>query len=277
MTSTPSSSVEGQSFTTHSPGTVLSGTYRVDKVLGAGGMSVVYQCTDLLVDRTVAIKVMHAQTDARSGLRFQREAQAVARLNHPAIVKLHEFKIVDDVPHIVMDYVPGVSLSQVISKDGALSITRTIALGMQIAEALEHAHKNGVVHRDLKPSNIMVSDGDKIVLVDFGLAKLEIDALHAKATQTGEVLGSPAYMSPEQANGETIDARTDQYGLGCVLFECLTGGTPFVGDSSIAVLYDHVHKAPPTLKEASLGQSFPGALGSNRQTFTFKVARRSFR
>ncbi|MGH9550597.1 MAG: serine/threonine protein kinase, partial [Terriglobales bacterium] len=244
------------------PGTIIVDQYRVDATLGGGGMGSVYRCTDMMVNRSVAIKFLHPHllVTSKWSLRFQQEAKAIGRLRHPNIIQLHQFSAGHESPFIVMDYVEGVPLSDVLSKETKLSVVRTVQIMSQVASALAHAHENGVVHRDLKPSNIIVVEGtqDEVKILDFGIAKIsDEDLTPAQLTQTGEVFGSPNYMSPEQCAGKKIDSRSDQYSFGCVLFECLTGTPPFASDSPIQLMMQQISEAPPTLKEASLGQRFP--------------------
>ena len=239
----------------------MLGQIRIDQMIGDGGMGTVYRCTDLAMNRVVAVKVLHAHllTTDKWFLRFRQEAEAIGRLQHPAIIKIHQFST-DDPPFIVMDYVKGKSLSDVLAAKGSLSLERTTFIAKQIVDALAHAHSRGVVHRDLKPSNIMILAGDAIQVLDFGIAKLDDtdDSNLIKLTQTGEIFGSPAYMSPEQVLGKKVTAESDQYSIGCVLYECLTGSPPFVGTSPIDVMMKHASNEPPlSLREATLGQPFP--------------------
>jgi serine/threonine protein kinase len=240
--------------------------FRVEEQLGAGGMSVVYKCTDLAVNRIVAVKVLQPRLAAEEKwlLRFRQEAMAIGRLSHPNLVRFHHFDAEADEPYIVMDYVEGCSLSELLAVKGALSVPRSIKLMASVMDALAHAHANGVIHRDLKPSNIMVIDAntdfESVKILDFGIAKIEEDAGGYKLTQTGEIFGSPLYMSPEQCLGKVADDRSDQYSIGCVLYECLTGCPPFSGDNSMSILMKHLNDAPSSLKEASLGRAFPDGL-----------------
>lgn len=240
----------------------MIGQFRVEKILGAGGMSVVYKCTDLVVNRPVAVKVLqkHLAFEERWVMRFRHEAVAIGRLSHPNIVRVHHFDAQEDEPFIVMDFVDGIALSDSLSFGGALSVARSVKLICEAMDALAHAHANGVVHRDLKPSNIMIVNAntpeESVRILDFGIAKIAEEESNYKLTQTGEVLGSPLYMSPEQCAGRPAFERSDQYSIGCVLFECLTGHPPFVGDSSINIIVQHMNEVPPTLKQASLGKSF---------------------
>jgi serine/threonine protein kinase len=249
----------------YAEGTIIGGNYRIERKLGGGGMGTVYQCTDLAMRRSVAVKFLHPHlvTSDKWLLRFQQEARAVGRLEHPNIIGVHAFSRQGDTPFIVMDFVQGTSLDAILQKEGTLSIERAIKIMSQVADALVHAHKAGVIHRDLKPSNILILNetDDAVRILDFGIAKLEDDGegLNGpKLTQTGEVFGSPAYMSPEQSMGRNIDGRSDQYSFGCVLYECLTGSVPFVGASLVEVMMKQTGEKPQSLAEASLGKRFPG-------------------
>jgi serine/threonine protein kinase len=241
-------------------GTIISGQYCVEMKLGDGGMGTVYRCRDLVLGRTVALKFLHPHLVLTSKwlMRFQQEAKAIGRLEHPNIIKINHFETDEDCPFIVMDYIKGESLSEIISKEGALDTQRSLKILTQVADALAHAHKHNVIHRDLKPSNIIIlqGTGDVVKILDFGIAKIEETQSAPNLTQTGEIFGSPAYMSPEQCIGKNIDARSDQYSLGCVLYECLTGSPPFVSTSAMEVMMHHISDAPQSLKQVSLGRDF---------------------
>jgi serine/threonine protein kinase len=236
-------------------GYFISPQFRVCKTLGEGGMSFVYLCDDLSLKRQVAIKIMSAmaQLSDQSLMRFQREAQAVAMMNHNNIVRIHGLQFTErGQPFMVMDVVVGLSLSQLLEISGPLKLSKALRILVQICEGIEHAHAHGIIHRDLKLSNIMVTDLDRstesIKILDFGIAKAA-DETSVKMTQTGEIFGSPAYMSPEQALGKKVDARTDQYSLGCIAFELLTGRTPFAAENNLVVLMAHVNKKAPSVNE----------------------------
>lgn len=224
-------------------------------------MSSVYKAQNLVLNRTVAIKILsgNRNLNEQSLMRFQQEARAASQLDHPGIVKVHDFSVsTDQTPYMVMDYFDGNSISELISTDGPMDSYRAIDLILQACDALEHAHQKGVVHRDLKPSNIMVTrqkDGTELAkIVDFGVAKF-LEEEHASAphlTRTGEVFGSPLYMSPEQCLGKKVDARSDIYSLACVLYEELTGGPPFRSNNLLATMQMHIADPPPELtKERS--------------------------
>ena len=236
-------------------GTIIAEQYQILSLLGAGGMSQVYRCQDLRLDRHVAVKLLHLHqgVNSQAMLRFQREGKAIARLDHENIVKV--FSLQEDDHHqpvMVMEVIDGVSLADLIEGGKQLPLPRVLKFVRQICDGLAHAHSQGVVHRDLKPSNIMLVNpgqaNEQIKILDFGIAKVMADD-SIKATQTGEIFGSPAYMSPEQSEGRSIDARTDQYSLGCVLFELLAGRPPFVAGNQIAVIVAHLHEQPPPLSK----------------------------
>jgi eukaryotic-like serine/threonine-protein kinase len=238
-------------------GSIIGGQYKILSKLGAGGMSHVYECEDTLVDRIVAIKVLRVDVSLvpQAATRFQREAKLVAMLEHPNIVKLYGLQLTDQQqPFIVMEMIKGESLATMIEKNGVLPLPRVIALVTQICDALAAAHAQGIVHRDLKPSNIMVTNpgrsNERAKVLDFGIAKLADDT-SVKTTRTGEVFGSPAYMSPEQSVGETVDEKSDQYSLGCVIFEMLTGRTPFLHEGFVPMIMAHVNDTPPSLSQVS--------------------------
>lgn len=236
-------------------GTVFAERYTILEVLGRGGMGVVYKARHDLMDRTVAIKMMLPQlvSDDVSLARFQREARAASRINHPNIIAIHDFGMTNDtgVAYLVMDYIEGCDLGDLIKAEKQIGVQRAAKIFMQVCDALSHAHKIGVVHRDLKPSNIMLlkqpDAGDFAKVLDFGVAKLsaqegEID--EQKLTTTGEVFGSPVYMSPEQCSGDKLDARSDIYALGCVMYEALTGKPPCAGKTPIETIAKHMTQMP---------------------------------
>jgi serine/threonine protein kinase len=250
-------------------GTMFADRYKIISCLGQGGMSVVYQAIDTAEKNSVAVKVLLPGKlfDVKSLLRFQREALTASSVDHHNIVEVYAFDVLDDgKPYIVMEYLPGKSLAELIKESGSLPVTRSIDIIIQTCNALEHAHQRNIIHRDLKPSNIVIlpnDDGSDLVkIVDFGIAKLLSDSRSGQetVTQSGDVIGTPNYMSLEQCLGKELDARTDIYSLGCVLFEMLTGTPPFLGDSIVSLAMQQQKSKPPTLKEASLGKGFPQAL-----------------
>lgn len=211
------------------------------------------------MDRLVAIKMLKAQliSDTMSVKRFHTESKAASRINHPHVVTVHEFGISPSgQPFIVMDFLEGTSLAQVIKDDGQVGVERTVRILMQACDALNHAHRHGVVHRDLKPSNIVLIDYDGqkdfVKVVDFGVAKLITGAGQdlQRLTQAGEVCGSPVYMSPEQCQGEELDPRSDIYSMGVVMYESLTGQLPFFGQTMVETMSKHITELAPPFTEA---------------------------
>jgi eukaryotic-like serine/threonine-protein kinase len=226
----------------------LSDRYEVGEILGFGGMSEVHLARDLRLSRDVAIKVLRADLarDPSFYLRFRREAQNAAALNHPAIVAVYDTGEAETptgpLPYIVMEYVDGVTLRDIVHSDGPMDSTRAIEVIADACQALNFSHQHGIIHRDVKPANIMISKTGAVKVMDFGIARAIADA--NSVTQTAAVIGTAQYLSPEQARGEKVDARSDVYSLGCVLYEVLTGEPPFVGDSPVAVAYQHVREDP---------------------------------
>src|SRR5438034_1241070 len=236
-------------------GAALSGRYRADELLGQGGMAQVYRGTDTVLGRTVAIKVLGPQyaRDENFVTRFRREAQAAARLNHAGVVGVYDTGSDDGVHYIVMEYVAGRTLAEILHAEGRLSPERAAEVAAQVAGALSFAHAAGLVHRDIKPGNIMITPQGEVKVMDFGIAR----ALSGESlTQTATVLGTASYLSPEQAQGEPVDARSDVYSLGVVAYEMLTGQAPFTGDSPVAVAYKHVREdpVPPTALVPEVGE-----------------------
>jgi eukaryotic-like serine/threonine-protein kinase len=245
-------------------GTTLDGRFEIEEVIGSGGMSVVYKATQLRVNRHVAIKTLRLQLDTKPVYRerFQREINLLSTLSHPNIVTVYDCLIgADDQPYVVMDYLRGSSLEKLIKDGGALSPERCVRIAVQICSALDHAHRRGVIHRDVKPGNIVLMDNemDFVKVVDFGLAKLNQD--NRRLTQSGELWGSPPYMSPEQAQGKPEDERSDIYSFGAVLYEMLTGKDPFhYAISVFELIQTHVKSTPPTIAEANPAVSIPPKL-----------------
>lgn len=235
-------------------GKVIGSKYQVLEFIGSGGMSSVYLAKHLHLNKTLALKMIHPHlaSDKESLARFQREAEATSRLDHPNLVKVHDFGISEDgSPYIIMDYIEGSTLSKAISSK-QLDTDRVVHIISQACSALEHAHGRSVVHRDIKPSNIMLvnngTDPDFVKVVDFGIAQLVVeDAEVARLTQTGQIFGTPMYMSPEQCQGQRLDARTDIYSLACVMYEALAGKTPFEGNSVYELIFKQINEAPAGL------------------------------
>src|SRR6516165_1743145 len=222
------------------------GHYRIESKLGEGGMGVVYKARDTHLDRPVAIKVLPAEAVANSERkrRFVQEAKAASALNHPNIIHIYDIDTLDGVDFIAMEYVPGKTLDKLVGRRG-LGLGEALKYAVQIADALAKAHAAGIVHRDLKPANIMVTEEGLVKVLDFGLAKLtqkaeEEDATltfaQAPRTEEGTIVGTVAYMSPEQAQGKKVDARSDIFSLGSVLYEMITGRRAFQRDTEFSTL-----------------------------------------
>ncbi|MER7168513.1 Stk1 family PASTA domain-containing Ser/Thr kinase, partial [Micromonospora sp. NPDC000207] len=231
---------------------LLGGRYQVGDLLGYGGMAEVHHGRDLRLGRDVAIKMLRADLarDATFQMRFRREAQNAASLNHPAIVAVYDTgeetgPTGETLPFIVMEFVNGRTLKEVLGAEGRLQPRRALEICADMCAALEFSHRHGIIHRDIKPGNVMLTLTGQVKVMDFGIAR----ALASGATtmtQTSAVIGTAQYLSPEQARGEAVDARSDVYAAGCVLFELVCGHPPFVGDSPVSVAYQHVREAPPT-------------------------------
>ncbi|SMD25591.1 Stk1 family PASTA domain-containing Ser/Thr kinase, partial [Lentzea albidocapillata] len=228
---------------------LLSNRYELGETLGYGGMSEVHKGRDVRLGRDVAIKVLRADLarDSQFQERFRREAQNSAALNHPAIVAVYDTGETQTeygpLPYIVMEFVDGRTLRDIVKTQGPLSGKRAMEVMADVSAALDFSHRHGIVHRDVKPANVMITKSGAVKVMDFGIAR----ALHdgqAAVTQTAAVIGTAQYLSPEQARGESVDARSDVYAAGCVLFELLTGEPPFTGDSPVAVAYQHVREDP---------------------------------
>jgi formylglycine-generating enzyme required for sulfatase activity/predicted Ser/Thr protein kinase len=220
------------------------GKYKIIEEVGRGGFAAVYKAVDTTLDRTVALKVLapHLLWDPTFVQRFQREAKVAANLDHPHIVTIYEVSQIEGVYFIAMQFLEGRTVSQILEAEGPWAVSRVQGVIEQMASALDYAHARGFVHRDIKPSNVIVANDGRATLTDFGLVKA---GEGTKLSTTGVVFGTPEYMSPEQAEGKELDARSDVYSLGVVLFEMLAGQAPFVADTTPAVMYKHVHEPPP--------------------------------
>jgi beta-lactam-binding protein with PASTA domain len=247
---------------------ILAGRYTVGEIIGRGGMAEVHIGHDTRLGRTVAIKVLRSDLarDPSFLARFRREAQAAASLNHPAIVAVYDTNedlvteasgVVAHVPFIVMEYVEGHTVRDILRDGNAVPIDEAVEITAGVLSALEYSHHAGIVHRDIKPANVMLTPTGAIKVMDFGIARAVADSA-ATMTQTQAVIGTAQYLSPEQARGEQVDARSDLYSTGCLLFELLTGRPPFIGDSPVAVAYQHVREAAPT--PSSFAADVPEAL-----------------
>lgn len=226
----------------------LADRFTVDRELGSGGMAVVYLAQDLRHGRGVALKVLRPDIAAAlGGSRFLREIQIAARLSHPHIVPLFDSGEVDGLLYYVMPFVDGESLRVRLEREGRLPVAEAVQVAREVAEALDYAHREGVVHRDIKPENILLQQGHAVV-ADFGIARAISIAAPDSITQTGIAVGTPAYMSPEQITGETVDGRCDLYGLGCVLYESLAGEPPFDGPTVLAILARQANERAPSVR-----------------------------
>lgn len=252
-------------------GRVLGGRYQLQEVIGRGGMAEVYLGVDQRLGREVAIKVLRQDLaqDPAFISRFRREAQSAASLNHPNIVSV--FDTGEDqvpvgihtvtVPWIVMERVTGMTLRQVSASNKKISPERALDIVSEVLAALDYSHRHGIVHRDIKPANIMITTTGSVKVMDFGIARALADAA-ATMTHTNAVMGTAQYLSPEQARGESVDARSDLYSTGCLLYELLTGQPPFVGDSPVSIAYQHVSEQPmlPSALNPVVPTAFDGVL-----------------
>jgi serine/threonine protein kinase len=244
-------------------GDVVADRYEILSILGEGGMGLVYKARHKLMNRMVALKVIRAELVSNLTLmqRFQQEAMAVSKLQHPNIVTVYDFGVTEDgLPFLVMDYLDGNSLAEMIGKFHRLSVDTAVEIFFQACYALAHAHENGIIHRDFKSSNLMICDiGGRMVVkvVDFGMAKLmrpsEDSTQIMELTQTGEVFGSPLYMSPEQCRGQALDQRSDIYSLACVIYYALTGQPPLLGENVLDTLQKQIHDPPLPMSDITLG------------------------
>ncbi|MEP7339063.1 MAG: protein kinase [Acidobacteriota bacterium] len=263
-------------LTTARPGTrLIADKYRLDSMLARGGMGTVYAGTHVELDRSVAIKLLlpNFNTDPQAFERFRREARAAARIKHPNVADIYDYgALANDEAYIVMELVEGETLHERLKREGQLPVAETVAISRQITEGLEAAHLSGVVHRDLKPSNVIITrlnrpDSDagsslQVKIIDFGIAKIseQINADESALTATGMLVGTPRYMSPEQCLGEELDARSDIYSFGLIVYEMLAGQPPFEATSAVALAFKHIHEPPAQLEQYR--QNLPPALAS---------------
>jgi serine/threonine-protein kinase len=224
--------------------TTLDGRYHIVDRIAAGGMGEVFRARDAVLEREVAIKVLHRQLAGDQGFveRFRREARAAANLSHPNIVAVHDWGAVDGISYMVMEYVRGQSAREVLNAEGVLAPAQAADVLLPTLAALDHAHRQGIVHRDTKPENIMITREGVVKVADFGLARAYADA---QITEAGTVTGTVQYLAPEQLQGEPADPRTDLYALGVVAYELLTGRLPFTGETPMAIAYKHLHERVP--------------------------------
>jgi eukaryotic-like serine/threonine-protein kinase len=230
-------------------GELMAERYELEELVGTGGMSSVYRAHDRLLERDVALKVLHAQFVADTDYveRFRREARSVAQLSHPNIVTVIDRGEQDGRQFIVFEYINGENLKALVEREGPLPEQDAVRLTLQIARALGFAHEHGLVHRDVKPQNVLLNGDGQAKVTDFGIAR----SLDVKGglTQTGTVMGTSDYIAPEQARGSRVDAQSDIYSLGAVLYELLTGEVPFPGDNFVAVAMRHINEPPPSVRE----------------------------
>jgi predicted Ser/Thr protein kinase len=229
-------------------GELIAGRYELEELVGSGGMSSVYRAHDRLLERRVALKILHEQftRDDDYVERFRREARAVAQLTHPNIVTVIDRGEQDGRQFIVFEYVDGMNLKELVEQEGRLSPREAIELALQVARGLSFAHDQGLVHRDVKPQNVLLDGDGRAKVTDFGIAHaVDVDGM----TVTGTIMGTSNYIAPEQARGQPVDEQTDVYSLGCVLYELLAGEVPFDGDNFVAVAMRHVNDPVPSVRE----------------------------
>jgi serine/threonine protein kinase len=232
----------------------VDGRYVVERLLGNGGMAQVYLTRDEILDRHVALKVLRDQyaEDDEFIQRFRREARSAASLSHPNIVSIYDQgRSEDGAYYIAMEYVPGDTLKERIRREGSLESTEAVRMTLQITNALSEAHEKGVIHRDIKPQNVLVTEKGDVKVTDFGIARA-VASTSSVTTATGAVLGTAAYMSPEQASGEPVGYQSGLYSLGVVLYEMLTGSPPYEAHSPIALILMHINEPPRSPRQVNL-------------------------
>src|SRR3954447_20824967 len=235
------------------------GRYAIQSELGRGAMGVVYKATDTALERTVAVKTVNMALE-RDGAekyeaRFYQEARAAGSLNHPNIVTVYDVGKAGNVAFMAMEFIEGVELRTLLADGKALSVAQAVSVAAQVAEGLAYAHQHGVVHRDIKPANIMVTPASPVKITDFGIARMRASG---ELTQTGMMLGSPKYMSPEQVIGKRADHRSDLFSLGVIVYEMLCGSAPFNGENVTALMYQIVNFVPPA--PSTLNRAVPQLL-----------------
>jgi len=232
---------------------VLSGRYELSHLVARGGMAEVYRAHDRMLDRPVALKILFPELSVDRSFveRFRREAQAAANLSHQNIVPVFDWGEDGGTYFIVMEYVDGRPLSAILRSAGPLHPDRAVEIAADVAAALAYAHRHGVIHRDVKPGNVLITDEGTVKVTDFGIARAV--NTEESLTQTGAVMGTATYFSPEQAEGVAVDARSDIYSLGVVIFEMVTGRPPFVGESPVSVASKHVRENPPAPRDINPG------------------------
>ncbi|MEN6645081.1 MAG: Stk1 family PASTA domain-containing Ser/Thr kinase [Armatimonadia bacterium] len=228
-------------------GSLVAGRYRLDARIGEGGVALVYKALDITLEREVAVKILRPEMASNEEVvaRFRREAHAAAKLNHPNIVQIYDTGVDEDIYYIVMEYLPEPDLKRIIKEYAPLPLRKVLEVTIQCARALAYAHKQGLVHRDVKPHNILFTDDGRVKLSDFGIAAATGDS---GLTDSGLVLGTAYYVSPEQAQGAPATVQSDIYSLGVVMFECITGRPPFTGSSAAEIAAKHVRERPPSLR-----------------------------
>ena len=254
---------------TYDPGTIINERYRIDEVLGIGGFGAVYKCKQLNMDQVVAVKVLRSEhlTSVEHVKRFTREAQAASKLKHPNTISMFDFGThVDGALYLAMEYLNGETLANRLELRTMLNHDEMVHIMVQICHSLTEAHEANLIHRDLKPENIMLmsvaGDTNFVKVLDFGIAKIETPTApnEERLTEAGMIMGTPTYMSPEQARGEPLDARSDIYALGVLMYECLTGRVPFEGDQPMTVLVKHIKDPPPPPREVAPELKIPRAI-----------------
>src|SRR5438132_2141718 len=242
------------------PGTVVDGRYSIVNRIGSGGMADVYCAEDRQLGRKVALKLLHQRfaDDAQFVERFRREASAAAGLSHPNVVSVYDRGSWDGTYYIAMEYLDGRSLKEVVRREGPLAPERAIEIVVQILRAARFAHKRGVIHRDIKPHNVIVDDEGRAKVTDFGIAR----AGASDMTETGSIMGTAQYLSPEQAQGHAVSAPSDLYSIGIILYEMLTGRVPFDGDSAVTIAMKQVSEppVPPTVYNPQVGPLLEAAV-----------------